>query len=41
VREDFMSGVESGVGGTPTFFVNGRRHEGALDVAMLRAALEA
>jgi len=40
VREDFMSGVESGVGGTPTFFANGHRHDGAFDVAALRAALE-
>jgi len=24
VREDFMSGVRSGVNGTPTFFINGR-----------------
>jgi protein-disulfide isomerase len=29
VREDFLSGVRSGVNGTPTFFVNGERYEGA------------
>ena len=28
VREHFMSGVRSGVNGTPTFFVNGRRYDG-------------
>jgi protein-disulfide isomerase len=39
VREDFMSGVRSGVNGTPTFFVNGRRHNGGYDLASLLAAL--
>jgi protein-disulfide isomerase len=28
VRDDFRSGVRSGVNGTPTFFVNGRRYDG-------------
>lgn len=28
VRTDFMSGVRSGVNGTPTFFINGVRFEG-------------
>ncbi len=28
VKADFMSGVRSGVNGTPTFFINGRRFEG-------------
>jgi protein-disulfide isomerase len=31
VREDFLSGVRSGVNGTPTFFVNGIRHNGGFD----------
>jgi protein-disulfide isomerase len=28
VRADFMGGVRSGVNGTPTFFINGRRFDG-------------
>ena len=40
VREDFLSGVRSGVNGTPTFFVNGIRHDAAWDVEPLAAALE-
>jgi len=28
VREDFMTGVRSGVNGTPTFFINGTRFDG-------------
>ena len=28
VRSDFLGGVRSGVNGTPTFFINGRRHDG-------------
>src|SRR3954468_24584911 len=28
VQSDFMGGVRSGVNGTPTFFINGRRHDG-------------
>jgi protein-disulfide isomerase len=40
VREDFMSGVRSGVNGTPTFFINGTRHDGPFDYDYLRAAIE-
>jgi protein-disulfide isomerase len=40
VREDFMGGVRSGVNGTPTFYVNGARHDDAYDVATLVRALE-
>jgi predicted DsbA family dithiol-disulfide isomerase len=40
VREDFMSGVRSGVNGTPTFYVNGRRHDDSYDAETLLAALE-
>ena len=28
-RDDFRSGVRSGVNGTPTFFINGARYEGS------------
>jgi protein-disulfide isomerase len=41
VRDDFMSGVRSGVNGTPTFFINGARHDGGYDLASLLAAIEA
>jgi protein-disulfide isomerase len=40
VREDLVSGVRSGVTGTPTFFINGMSYQGALDVGSLLAALE-
>jgi protein-disulfide isomerase len=40
VREDFQSGVHSGVNGTPTFFINGRRHDGSYDFGSLLTALE-
>ncbi len=39
VREDFMSGVRSGVNGTPTFFINGRRYDGSWEEEALLAAL--
>lgn len=39
LREDFLSGVRSGVNGTPTFFVNGLRHDGGYDVEVLLEAL--
>jgi protein-disulfide isomerase len=41
VRADFMTGVRSGVNGTPTFFVNGIRHNGAANATTLLHALEA
>ena len=34
VGQDVESADISGVSGTPTFFVNGRRHYGAFDVAL-------
>jgi protein-disulfide isomerase len=40
VHEDFMSGVRSGVNGTPTFYVNGARHDDSYDTETLLAALE-
>jgi protein-disulfide isomerase len=39
VYEDFMSGVRSGVNGTPTFYVNGMRHDDSYDVETLSATL--
>jgi protein-disulfide isomerase len=41
IRDDLQSGVDSGVTGTPTFFVNSRRHEGGYDVDSLLAAMRA
>ena len=41
VAEDVESADASGVSGTPTFFINGRRHYGAYDVATLSAAVRA
>jgi protein-disulfide isomerase len=41
VRADFIGGVRSGVNGTPTFFINGERHEGLFDYETLVAAIEA
>ena len=40
VRQDFMSGVRSGVNGTPTFYINGKRHDGSYELDALLAALE-
>jgi len=41
VRDDFLGGVRSGVNGTPTFFINGNRHDGPFDFDDLVAAIEA
>ena len=41
VAEDVDSADLSGVSGTPTFFVNGQRHQGAYDIAALSAAVMA
>jgi len=41
VRRDFRSGVKSGVNGTPTFFINGVRHDAPWDLPTLLAAVEA
>jgi Na+/H+ antiporter NhaA len=41
VDADVSSADLSGVSGTPTFFVNGRRHHGAFDLASLTAAVKA
>jgi predicted DsbA family dithiol-disulfide isomerase len=39
VAEDVASADESGVSGTPTFFINGRRHYGAYDIGTLTDAV--
>jgi protein-disulfide isomerase len=41
VAEDVRSADASGVSGTPTFFINGRRHLGVYDEATLAAAVKA
>ncbi|WP_280888546.1 Na+/H+ antiporter NhaA [Streptomyces sp. LBL] len=41
IAADVESADLSGVSGTPTFFVNGRRHHGAYDIATLSAAVRA
>ncbi|HWM62792.1 MAG TPA: Na+/H+ antiporter NhaA [Solirubrobacterales bacterium] len=41
IEEDVDSADVSGVTGTPTFFVNERRHEGAYDIYTLSAAVRA
>jgi protein-disulfide isomerase len=40
VREDFLSGVRSGVNGTPSFFINGVRYDGPRDLESMVGALE-
>jgi protein-disulfide isomerase len=41
VDRDVGSADASGVAGTPSFFINGRRHSGAYDLATLTAAVKA
>ena len=41
VTSDVDGADLSGVSGTPTFFVNGRRHHGAFDLESLSAAVKA
>jgi protein-disulfide isomerase len=40
VAEDVQSADSSGVSGTPTFFINGRRHHGVYDVDTLTRAVK-
>ncbi len=40
VRADFSGGVRSGVNGTPTFFINGHRHDGSFDLDSLSEAID-
>jgi len=39
VHEDFMSGVRSGVNGTPTYFINGVRYDDSYESETLLMAL--
>ncbi len=41
IEQDLQGGIRSGVKGTPTFFINGVRHDGAADYHSLLAALTA
>ncbi len=41
ISEDIDSADLSGVSGTPTFFINGKRHHGAYDIATLTEAVRA
>ena len=41
IEEDVDSADISGVTGTPTFFINERRHDGAYDIETLSAAVRA
>jgi protein-disulfide isomerase len=41
VQHDLQSGVHSGAHGTPTFFINGRKHEGPDTFEDLRASIQA
>jgi protein-disulfide isomerase len=40
IREDFMSGVRSGVNGTPTLFVQEHRHNGSYEYKELNDAIK-
>jgi protein-disulfide isomerase len=41
IDDDVASADAGGVAGTPSFFINGRRHEGAYDVVTLSAVVQA
>jgi protein-disulfide isomerase len=40
VRADFSGGVRSGVNGTPTFFINGHRHDNSFEFETLVSAIQ-
>ena len=40
VEKDMIGGARSGVNGTPTFFINGKRHDGYYEYEALKEALE-
>jgi len=39
IREDFLSGIRSGVNGTPTFYLNGMRYNDSWDQETLTQTL--
>jgi protein-disulfide isomerase len=39
IKEDFRSGARNGVNGTPSFFINGVRYDGMMEVEELLSAL--
>ena len=41
IKEDFMGGIRSGVNGTPTFYVNGVRHDGPAEAKAIIKSLTA
>src|SRR6478672_13356395 len=41
IREDFKAGVRGDVNGTPTFFMNGERYDGARDLRQMLSAMTA
>src|SRR5207247_734385 len=41
IKDDFMGGVRSGVNGTPTFYVNGVRHDGPPEAEAIIESLKA
>jgi protein-disulfide isomerase len=41
VKNDFTGGVRSGVNGTPTFFINGKRHDASFEYEDLVQAIDA
>ena len=41
IDRDLASGERSAVPGTPTFYVNGIRHDGGYDLESLRSAIQA
>lgn len=40
IQGDFSSGIRSGVNGTPTFFINGIRHDDSFEYSVLLPALQ-
>lgn len=40
VRRDFVGGIQSGVSVTPTFYIDGQRHDGAHDLETLKKIIE-